>query len=109
MRRFVKTTIILGALTLAPLAVTTPAFAKSRGLETTITAPLTTPIKVEVIIGEDLAHRAENLPKKRRDRGQSTRRCDLSLPMLNPIARHLNSFPAKFRFPFLVSHSGGPK
>jgi len=74
MRRFVKTTIILGALTLAPLAVTTSAFAKSRGLETTITAPLTTPIKVEVIIGEDLAHRAENLPKKRRDRGQSTRR-----------------------------------
>jgi len=68
MRKLLTSTLLIGAVAFA-----TPALAKSRGFETTISSPLTTAVKVEVVIGEELAYRAENLPKKLRDRGTSSR------------------------------------
>lgn len=53
--------------------VATPALAQARGFDTTLSQAVTGPLKLEVIVSEDLAHRANNLPKKLSDRG-STRR-----------------------------------
>lgn len=59
------------ALTLT-LALAAPAMAKnSQKFESSIAAPTSSAVKVEVVIGEDLAYRADNLPKNRRDRGAS--------------------------------------
>lgn len=55
------------------LAAAAPVLAKSRGFETTINAPISSAVKVEVVIGDELAHRAENLPTKLRDRSNSRR------------------------------------
>ena len=62
-----RTTIFLtsAALLLAPLS----AVAKTRGFDTTIASPLTAPVKIEVVLSDDLAHRANNLPEKLSDRG----------------------------------------
>ncbi len=67
MRKLLTTTLLsLG------LAVAAPAFAKSsQKFESTLSAPISSTVKVEVIIGEDLAYRADNLPKKLKDRGSS--------------------------------------
>ena len=55
-------------------AIAAPALAKSsQKFETSLSAPLNSAVKVEVVIGEDLAYRANNLPKNRRDRGSSSR------------------------------------
>lgn len=66
-----RTTFILAttALMFAPLG----AAAKSHGFETTIASPLQTPVKIEVVLSEDLAFRANNLPKKLSDRGSGSR------------------------------------
>lgn len=52
------------ALLLAPLS----ASAKSRGFDSTISDPLQAPVKIEVVLSDDLAHRANNLPQKLSDR-----------------------------------------
>lgn len=63
------TTIFLtsAALLLAPLS----AVAKTRGFDTTIASPLQAPVKIEVVLSEDLAHRANNLPDKLSDRSNA--------------------------------------
>lgn len=56
------------------LAFAGPALAKSsQKFESSLSAPLNSAVKVEVVLGEDLAYRANNLPKKLRDRGSSLR------------------------------------
>ena len=62
---------ILSAISLASvLALATPALAggNSNKFESTLNAPLGGAVNVEVIIGEDLAYRADHLPKDFRDR-----------------------------------------
>jgi hypothetical protein len=62
-----RTALILAstALILAPMS----AEAKSRGFDSTVSAPVQAPVKIEVVLSDDLAYRANNLPKKMRDRG----------------------------------------
>ncbi|MBC6403829.1 MAG: hypothetical protein GDA39_09805 [Hyphomonadaceae bacterium] len=43
----------------------------SRSFETNVESRLTGPVKVEVTIGENLAYRADNLPRKLSDRGNA--------------------------------------
>lgn len=66
-----RTALILAstALILAPMS----AVAKSRGFDSTISAPVQAPVKIEVVLSEELAFRANNLPKKLSDRGSGTR------------------------------------
>jgi len=59
---------ILTFLTATAL-LATPAFAQARGFDSEFTQAITGPIKFEVVVSEDLAHRANNLPKKLSDRG----------------------------------------
>ena len=65
--------ILASSLIALSFAVTAPAIAKSYGFETTVTAPITTAVKIEVVVSEDMSHRANNLPKKISDRGHSSR------------------------------------
>lgn len=51
----------------------TPAFAQARGFDSDFSQKITGPFKLEVVVSEDLAHRANNLPKKLSDRGSRTR------------------------------------
>ena len=44
------------------------AIAKNFGYSSTVTQPLTSAVKIEVVLSEDLAYRANNLPKKITDR-----------------------------------------
>ena len=60
--------LIASSLLAASFALTAPALAKSRGFDTTVTAPLTSSVKIEVVVSEDMAHRANNLPEKLSDR-----------------------------------------
>ncbi len=48
-------------------------FAQARGFKSDLSTTISGPINVEVVVSEDLAHRAENLPKKLSDRGSSRR------------------------------------
>ena len=66
MRKFL--TLISAAAILA-----TPAFAQARGFDSDFSQVITGPFKLEVVVSEDLAHRANNLPKKLSDRGSSIR------------------------------------
>ncbi len=53
----------------AALALSAPASAKnSQKFESSLNAPISGAVKVEIIIGDDLNWRANNLPKKLRDR-----------------------------------------
>ena len=56
----------------APLVLAAPMLANATGFESTLSAPLTTPVKLDIRLGEDLAYRANNLPKKLSDRGSSS-------------------------------------
>ena len=56
------------------LIAAVPALAKSRGFDTTISSPLTTAVKIEIALSEDMAHRANNLPEKLSDRGHNSSR-----------------------------------
>jgi hypothetical protein len=67
MRQHLSTIFLISALTLAA-----PASARSN-FQSTVEAPLSGAVKLEVIIGEELAYRAENLPKKLSDRGSGSR------------------------------------
>lgn len=62
-------------LTLIPAAalLATPAFAEARGFDSEFSQAVTGPFKLEVVVSEDLAHRANNLPEKLSDRGSSRR------------------------------------
>ena len=66
MRSILASSILALSFTLAA-----PALAKSVGFDTTVTAPLTSAVKIEVVIGEDMAHRANNLPEKISDRSSA--------------------------------------
>lgn len=66
MRKFL--TLISAAALLA-----TPAFAQARGFDADFSQAVTGPFKLEVVVSEDLAHRANHLPKKLSDRGSSSR------------------------------------
>jgi len=56
MRSIIASTLLALSFTIAA-----PAMAKSYGFDTTVTAPLTSAVKIEVIVSEDMAHRANNL------------------------------------------------
>jgi hypothetical protein len=66
MRKFL--TILSAAALMA-----TPAMAQARGFDSDFSQKVTGPYKLEVVASEDLAHRANNLPKKLSDRGTSSR------------------------------------
>ena len=51
----------------------TPAAAQARGFDSNFSQAITGPIKLEVVVSEDLAHRANNLPEKLTDRGSRNR------------------------------------
>ena len=60
----------------APIMLSTASLANAWGFDSTVTSQLTTAVKLEVVLSEDLAHRADNLPEKLSDRsgggGRST-------------------------------------
>ena len=62
--------VLASSLLALSFAVAAPAMAKT-GFDTTVTAPLTSAVKIEVVLSEDMAHRANNLPKKLSDRGHA--------------------------------------
>ncbi len=53
--------------------VSVPTMAKSFGYNSTVSEPLTSAVKIEVVLSEDLSYRANHLPKKLRDRNGSRR------------------------------------
>jgi len=63
--------IIASSLIALSFTVAAPAIAKSIGFDTTVTAPVSSAVKIEVIVSEDMAHRANNLPKKLSDRSNA--------------------------------------
>ncbi len=65
--------IFTASLLTISLLASAPAFAKSFGYDSTIVEPLTSAVKIEVVLSEDLSHRANNLPKKLKDRHGSHR------------------------------------
>lgn len=65
--------ILTSSLLTASLLFSATAFAKSFGYSSTITDPLASAVKIEIGLSEDLAHRANNLPKSIRDRSGSLR------------------------------------
>lgn len=60
-------TLILTTL----IGTATPAFAGGYDFETTLPKPINVALDIDVEIGEDLAYRADHLPKKMRDRNTS--------------------------------------
>lgn len=52
----------------------TPAFAQARGFDSDFSQAVSGPFKLEVVVSDDLAHRANHLPKKQSDRGGSRSR-----------------------------------
>jgi len=63
---------ILTLLSAAAL-LSVPVSAQARGFESNFAQTITGPIKLEVIVSEDLAHRANNLPKNRSFRSSGSR------------------------------------
>ena len=59
MKTLLKTVFIAGTIALA-----IPSLANARGYKTTISSPLETAVKVEVVMSEEMQHRANNLPTK---------------------------------------------
>ena len=57
----------------AAALLSTPVIAQARGFDSDFSQNITGPFKLEVVVSEDLAHRANNLPKKLSDRGSSRR------------------------------------
>jgi len=63
--RFILTPMIIAA----SLAIAVPVSAKSSSkFESTVSAPTPQAVKIEVMLSDDLAYRADNLPEKLRDR-----------------------------------------
>lgn len=65
--------LLTASLLAMTLAASSTSFAKSFGFNSTITEPLTSAVKIEVVLSKDLAHRANHLPKRLRDRNNSRR------------------------------------
>ena len=65
--------LLTSTLLAVSFAVSAPALAKSFGYDSTISEPLSSAVKIEVILSEDLSYRANNLPKKLSDRSNSSR------------------------------------
>lgn len=63
---------ILTLLSVAAL-ISTPLSAQARGFDSDFSATITGPMKLEIRVSDDLAHRANNLPKKLTDRSSSSR------------------------------------
>jgi len=68
MRTIIQTIMLASAIVLAA-----PNLAQARGLKHTITEPLSTAVKIEVVLSEDMQHRANNLPAKFSDRATGSR------------------------------------
>ncbi len=64
MRNLLMTLVLTGSMVAAAPAM-------ARGFDSTVEAAVTTPVKIEVMLSEDLAYRADNLPKKLSDRGSA--------------------------------------
>jgi len=64
-------TILASSLLALSFSLAAPAMAKSSSFDSTVTAPLTSAVKIEVVLSEDMAHRANNLPKKLSDRSNA--------------------------------------
>ncbi|WP_051279166.1 DUF3313 family protein [Hellea balneolensis] len=60
--------LLASSLLALSFSIAAPALAKSRGFDTTVTSPLNSSVKIEVVVSEDMAHRANNLPEKLSDR-----------------------------------------
>jgi len=58
---------------LTTFLLATPALAQARGFDSDLATTVTGPLKLEVVVSENLAHRANNLPKKLSDRNSSSR------------------------------------
>lgn len=69
MRSTFKTFVLAGAIALA-----LPSLANARGFKNTVAAPLTTAVKIEVVLSEEMQHRANNLPTKLSDRNATSTR-----------------------------------
>ena len=63
---------ILTLLSAAAL-LAVPTAAQARGLNSNFSQAVTGPIKLEIVVSEDLAHRANNLPKDLSQRGSRSR------------------------------------
>jgi len=63
---------ILTLLSAAAL-LATPAISQARGFDSDFSQAITGPLKLEIIVSEDLAHRANNLPEKLTDRSARSR------------------------------------
>ena len=63
----------LAAILTVAAGLTLASQAQARGFKSDLSTTITGPINVEVVVSEDLAHRAENLPKKLSDRGSGRR------------------------------------
>ena len=66
--------ILSTGLVITAIALSVPTLAKSRGFSSEVNGTVTTPVKIEITLSEDLAHRAENLPDKLSDRRTSSTR-----------------------------------
>lgn len=60
-------------VSVATLGFSAPSMAGNIGYDSTFSSPLTTPVRLEVRLSDDMAYRANNLPKKLSDRGSSSR------------------------------------
>lgn len=69
MRSKFKTLFIASVLSLS-----LPSFAQARAFKHNISAPLSSPVKIEVVLSEDMQHRANNLPKKLSSRNSAISR-----------------------------------
>lgn len=66
--------IIASSIIALALSAAAPALAKSsQKFESSLSTPVTSAVQIQVVIGEDLAYRADNMPKKS-DRRYSPRR-----------------------------------
>ena len=57
----------------AAALLSTPAIAQARGFDSNFSQNVAGPYKLEVVVSEDLAHRANNLPEKLSDRASGRR------------------------------------
>lgn len=60
--------IIASSLLAFSLSMAAPAMAKNVGFDTTVTSPVNSAVKIEIVFSEDMLHRANNLPEKLSDR-----------------------------------------
>ena len=68
MQHLLKATILT-----AIIAAANPAFAAGFEFETTLKQPVNVAVEIDVDLGEDLAYRADHLPKKLKDRNNGRR------------------------------------